>query len=346
MKWKIIFLLIVMIIFSGFRNARELNELAIVSAIGIEIDEDNNYVVIAQILNTKKSSNSGSGSASSSDSSDIIVLNSTSESIQTALRNIIEESPRRLYLAHMELLLISEKLAREENILDTLNFFIRDNEGSTDFMLAITRDSTPREVLEILTPMESNPTQDIVDSILATQKYKGTATDNTLNDNIRTFLREGTSAVVTSIEIDDESKGKENNNLKEDETENKSPQEGTSDNVEKEDEKKQEDLSSSSNSSQSSDKDNSQSNEKQGELKIKVSDLAYFKKNNLSGYLTNMDSYIYNLLLNNVEISVIEIDKKDDLLVIEPIDTKTKITPKYENDKYIVDINVKLTIKS
>ena len=145
MKAKILFLLIVMFVLNGFSNERELNELAIASAIGIDYDtKTNEYIITAQILNNKKENSSGSGSGSLNSSSEIVVINSKSPSVQSALRNIIEESPKKLYLAHMKLLLISEKMAKSQDILDTLNFFIRDNEGSNDFMMGITRNSTPQ----------------------------------------------------------------------------------------------------------------------------------------------------------------------------------------------------------
>ena len=70
MKAKIFFLLIVMFVLNGFSNARELNELAIASAIGIDYDtKTNEYIITAQILNNKKENSSGSGSGSSNSSS-------------------------------------------------------------------------------------------------------------------------------------------------------------------------------------------------------------------------------------------------------------------------------------
>ncbi len=336
MKLKIVFLLLIMFLLNGFSNARELNDLAIVSAIGIDMDENGDYIITSQILNTKKENSSGSGSGSSSGSSEIVVLNSSSSSIQTALRNIVEESPRKLYLAHMELLLISEKVADEKNILDTLNFFIRDNEGSNDFMLVITKDTTPQEVLKILTPLESNPAQNIMDSILATNRYKGNSTNNILNDNIVMFLRDNQAAVLASIEIDDGNKNDKNSTEQEkDKNENSG----------KEQESGLSDENKSGSGSGENSKDEGSQNNKSGseeESKIKVSNLGFFKDRTLSGYLKNEECYIYNLLLNEAKGGIIQIGEEDDLLVLDQISLKTQIIPKVENDSYFVDINVNL----
>ena len=65
MKNKVIFLIIVMFVLHGMKNARQINDLAIVSAIGIDINEEGEYIVTSQILNPKKENSSGSGTSSS-----------------------------------------------------------------------------------------------------------------------------------------------------------------------------------------------------------------------------------------------------------------------------------------
>lgn len=336
MKAKIFFLLIVMFVLNGFSNARELNELAIASAIGIDYDtKTNEYIITAQILNNKKENSSGSGSGSSNSSSEIVVINSKSPSVQSALRNIIEESPKKLYLAHMKLLLISEKMAKSQDILDTLNFFIRDNEGSNDFMMVITRNTTPQKVLEILTPLESNPAENIVDSIITSNRYKGIASENTLGDNVAMFLENGKSSVAVSIEIDEDeiigSKDELNDNKIKDENYSKNSNENSENNDLQ--------ISSSDDSSKKDQNDNKNAQTK----KIKVSNLAYFKDHFLTGYIEDEENYIYNLITKNAKGGIIQIGEKENLLVIEQTSVSTKLKPRRENDKFIIDLSINLS---
>ena len=336
MKAKIFFLLIVMFVLNGFSNARELNELAIASAIGIDYDtKTNEYIITAQILNNKKENSSGSGSGSSNSSSEIVVINSKSPSVQSALRNIIEESPKKLYLAHMKLLLISEKMAKSQDILDTLNFFIRDNEGSNDFMMVITRNTTPQKVLEILTPLESNPAENIVDSIITSNRYKGIASENVLSDNVAMFLENGKSSVAVSIEIDEDeiigSKDELNDNKIKDENYAKNSNENND-----------LQMSGSDDSNQKDQKD--QNNNKNDQTKkIKVSNLAYFKEHFLTGYIEDEENYIYNLITKNAKGGIIQIGEKENLLVIEQTSVSTKLEPRRENDKFIIDLSINLS---
>lgn len=339
MKAKIFFLLIVMFVLNGFSNARELNELAIASAIGIDYDtKTNEYIITAQILNNKKENSSGSGSGSSNSSSEIVVINSKSPSVQSALRNIIEESPKKLYLAHMKLLLISEKMAKSQDILDTLNFFIRDNEGSNDFMMVITRNTTPQKVLEILTPLESNPAENIVDSIITSNRYKGIASENVLSDNVAMFLENGKSSVAVSIEIDEDeiigSKDELNDNKIKDENYAKNSNENNENN-----ENNDLQISSSDDSSKKDQNDNKNAQTK----KIKVSNLAYFKDHFLTGYIEDEENYIYNLITKNAKGGIIQIGEKENLLVIEQTSVSTKLKPRRENDKFIIDLSINLS---
>ena len=124
MRYKLIVIIIAMILLNGLNNSRELNDLAIVSAIGID-KEDGNFKVSAIVLNPEKQD---SGSSSSSASNKMIVYEKTASSVQEAIRSMILESPKRLYLAHMELLLISEEVAKKD-LANALDFFIRDNES-------------------------------------------------------------------------------------------------------------------------------------------------------------------------------------------------------------------------
>ena len=120
---------------------------------------------------------------------------------------MIKESPQRLYLAHMELLILSDELASSKEITDTLDFFIRDNEGSSNFTLAISKDCNPSDVLKTLTPLETVPTENIINSIGAARKYQGISVDKLLMEQLEVLLCDGKEMVVTSISLDGEEDG-------------------------------------------------------------------------------------------------------------------------------------------
>ncbi len=318
MRYKIVIIIIAMLLLNGLNNSREINDLAIVSAIGIDKAENGKYKVSAIVLNPEKQ---GSGSGTSS-SDEMTLYENEDETIQTAIRRMILESPKKLYLAHMKLLLISESVAKD-SLLDVIDFFIRDNEENNDFYLVVAKGVEPREVLQIKTPVEDIPSENIVKSIEATARYIGITTENELRDSIESILEEGEEVAIPSIILKKEEEEEEKDSSKENEKSSDEPQ-GDSN-------------SSSDSGSESS--EGSDSKKTQNKEKILVDSMAYFKDNKLAGYLDMTESMIYTVLNNKFVNGIIQV-KGNDNLVAEIIKSKTKMTPKYENGKYIVDISL------
>ena len=300
MRYKIIILIIAMFMLNGLNNSREINDLAIVSAIGVNKIDDKNYRVSAIVLNPSKESG---GSNSSASSSKMTVYEGVDTTIQEAIRKMILESPRRLYLAHMELLLISESVAKED-LTNALDFFIRDNEGSNEFLFVIAKNANPVDVLKIKSPGEEIPSENIVKSVESTAKYMGTTTENLLNNSIEYILEDGEELVMPTIRVE---------------------------------EQKEEQISQTSQGEQNGEKSEESS---QSSKKIYVDTLAYFKDNKLQGYLTEEESRVYTILRNEFKSGVVEVEGKD-ILVAEFIKCNSDMKPKYENGEYIIDIEVK-----
>ena len=328
MKGKIILIVIAMLLLSGLKNSRQLDEIEIVQAIGVDVSDDNKYIISAQVVNIEKESDS-SGSGSSSNSSDTVVFESKSDSVQEALRSFVNESPQKLYLAHMQILLVSENAAKKE-LTQTLDFFLRDNEGSNNYILAVTKDSTPQEILTKTSPLVESPAESIVKSIKSTYKYRGTSVDNTLSKNLSILLSDKKELVATTISLEDTNKdkipefneGKIINNSKEDTSSNE--------------------KGSLSGESKSSSNTNSESSSEGNNSVIKVGTLACFKDNKLIGIMDEDDSLIYNILKNKIKSAIISSGEGNDRIVAEIISSKAELSPKDIDGKLELDINLKM----
>lgn len=189
MKKYIFILLVIVIFFNGLKGVRELTDLAIVKAIGLDISEEGEIVFTAIVTDTSDKENLDSGD----------VYTSVGKSVQEAARNMVDVSPKKLYIAHLETLVISEEIAKNylENSLD---FFIRDNEGSNSFYLFIANGYSAEEVINAINEEEI----DMVSFLQSTQKYKGDANLKTLNDLLRDIIEEGTQVTANSISIDED----------------------------------------------------------------------------------------------------------------------------------------------
>ena len=101
---KLLILLIIPFILSGCYDYNELNDLAIISGIGIDY-EDEEYVVTYEILSTKKE---GETSASSSTYN----VTSRGKTVVEAFSNNGNLMDKVPYFEHVDVVVISEEIAK------------------------------------------------------------------------------------------------------------------------------------------------------------------------------------------------------------------------------------------
>ncbi len=209
-KWVLPWLFLLLC--TGCYNYRELNQIALTSAIGIDkADDGEGYTVTVQVLNTQKQ---GSDSNYSGSQPKFILYEQTGPTLQHALRTIILESPRRLYVNHINLLVISETVAKD-GIKEILDFFARNTEFRKDFLVVISREASTEDVMQILTPLETLNSKNIHDSIMADAKFYGMATKVTFEDLLNTYLNQRTNIVLPSVEVvGNTKKGEGEDNIK------------------------------------------------------------------------------------------------------------------------------------
>lgn len=188
---KIFLILPILFLLTGCYNYRELNDLAIVSGISVS-KEDNTYKITAEVVNPKKQQDT-----SSSKEPDFVIYTSSANSMQEAFREVIKESPKKLYLAQMDILIIDEKVAKEE--LNTIMDFIsRDPEVRSEFYVLIGKES---EILEITTPLENISSKNILESLKSNNMYLGYANLITYHELINNYLNPNIEIALPSIEV-------------------------------------------------------------------------------------------------------------------------------------------------
>ena len=169
---KILLVVIILITLTGCYNYRELNDLAIVSAISVsKVDEE--YNVIVQVVKPKKEQDT-----SNINQPNFITFKSKGETLQEAFRLIVKESPKKIYGAQMQVLLLDESVAKDD-LSDILDFFAREPEVRNEFYVLVSKNDN---VLEVLTPLDNISSQNIMESLEANSKFLGYANLITFND--------------------------------------------------------------------------------------------------------------------------------------------------------------------
>ena len=194
----IVLTLFILLLSSGCYNYKEINEMAIVSSIGIDKDDKNDkYIVSAQIMNSKESEDS--------EDSQIIVYTKEGDTIHEALRNITLESPRKLYGNHLSKIVLSEEVAKEgiDNVLDTFN---RLSEVRNEFIITVVKDNKASDVLKVLTSTETIPAEYVKLSLKIADETSGLTYTTKLDEFISLYLKKGIDPVVPVLKIDKKSK--------------------------------------------------------------------------------------------------------------------------------------------
>ena len=194
-KIKLLMLLLPIFLFTGCFNYRELNEIAIASAIGLDKTSDG-YIVTIQVMNTKKASETGT----SNDQLKFITFTTSGVTLQDAIRKSILDSSRRIYPNHVQTLIIGEDLAKS-GISDVLDMFFRGVEFRKQTSVLIAKDSTAKDVLNIVTPLESLNSKNIKDGLSVDSKYLGIGDNVSFEDLVGTFIDSNKEIILPSVSI-------------------------------------------------------------------------------------------------------------------------------------------------
>ncbi|HTG69146.1 MAG TPA: Ger(x)C family spore germination protein [Candidatus Udaeobacter sp.] len=166
----IVFMLLSAVLVSGCWDRSELQDLNLVSAIGIDAggdDVENRYLVTVQIVNVGKIAAQGQGGKT--EGTPVTIFSDTGSTIGEAFRKISPKTPNQLFFPHVQLMMIGEELARNKGIQDLFDWLERDSQFRNLFPILIVRNNTAKNALQITTSLEAIPSANIV-SRLKTQK--------------------------------------------------------------------------------------------------------------------------------------------------------------------------------
>lgn len=188
---KKLFILFFILLLSGCFNYKELNTLDVVSSIGID-KKSNKYLVTIQVLNGKQSENS--------EDSQIVTYSSTGNSINDALRNITTKTSKELYKGHINNIIISEEIAKE-NIINITDIFLRLTEVRDELNIIIVKNESAKNTLKILTTEELVPSEYLKLSLLNNYKKTASTVSNGLDKTVSLYLKKHIDPIIPVIKV-------------------------------------------------------------------------------------------------------------------------------------------------
>lgn len=191
---KIKFLILLLPLLSGCYNYRELNELGITTAVSIDYQDDNFYV-IASVINPTKQQD-----ASSANSSPFVSYENKSNSLQEAFRGIVLESPRQLYASQLEVIVITEDIINN-HLEEFLEFFSREPEIRTEVKIIIAKNDESIKGITLQTLLTNFSSSNILQSLEVQSEVLGITYEVTLNELLNMYLDPNLEVTLPSMTL-------------------------------------------------------------------------------------------------------------------------------------------------
>ncbi|SDI02338.1 Ger(x)C family spore germination protein [Alteribacillus bidgolensis] len=188
---------IMVIVLSGCWSSQELNEMSIVSSLGLDKQEDK-YRVTVQVINPGEIAEKEGGEEARTS---ITTYQGVGSTLFEAVRRLTTKVPKKIYAAHLRTVVIGEELAKKDGINKVLEFLIRDHEFRTDFYFLIAKNTTAKSILDILTPMEKIPAQKMFFSLETSHEHFSSTVTVTIDQLITDLVTKKKNPVITGVQI-------------------------------------------------------------------------------------------------------------------------------------------------
>ncbi len=188
---KIIILVSIIFLATGCYDNIELNNLAIISGMGIDY-YDNAYHLTYEILNDTKTDENTSMLS--------YTLGGEGKNISEAFVDTNYKVGKKPYFAHLRLIILSESVI-DAHLEDICDYLIRDTNIRDEFFLLVAKDTSPKEILE--NNSKNNPVvSDLILNLLNNEDYNNNlAIKEPFQETLAKFISEDSDAVLSSLTL-------------------------------------------------------------------------------------------------------------------------------------------------
>ncbi|MBD3919146.1 Ger(x)C family spore germination protein [Paenibacillus sp. PR3] len=191
---KMVFVISLLIPLAGCWGRLELNDMAITMGLGLDLADDNSYIVSIQVVDAGEAS----ATKGSLGRSPVVIYSSKGKTIAEAMQRMTASSPRTIYNSHLRILIIGEKLARH-GVREVLDYVSRDRQFRTDFPVVIAKNDMANSTLKLLTPIESIPAIQMMRALQNSEKHWAPTIAIHFDELIQGLIAKGRQPVVTGV---------------------------------------------------------------------------------------------------------------------------------------------------
>ncbi|WP_308638347.1 Ger(x)C family spore germination protein [Paenibacillus silvisoli] len=182
---------------SGCWNSRELNRLAIVTAMSIDkAANSDKYELSFQVVmpGELSSSTKGRGNAPFS------IYSVQSDTLFEGIRKASKQVPRQLFFSHIQVVVLGERLA-SAGMEEIFDFFERSHEVRLTSMLLIARGSSPSKLISAIVPLQPLQSEALQGASEFSAKIWSGSPVVGLDDAIRKLINPGSEPSVSGLRI-------------------------------------------------------------------------------------------------------------------------------------------------
>lgn len=208
---KVILLIFLTFICTGCYNYKELNELGIVSAMGISKDGDL-YNLDIQLLNVLDSEKSGLNK------SPITVISGQGETIFEAARSMNRKTSKVFFLADVDYVFLDQSVLND-GLDEIMDFLIRDTRLSLNFLVVTSTENKSLDILSSISHFDTNSANNLYDAIMNSETRYGGINSLHVRELINNYYAKGKYTIFPNVYIKDTSKSSENDSLEDSKSE-------------------------------------------------------------------------------------------------------------------------------
>ncbi|WP_197089562.1 Ger(x)C family spore germination protein [Bacillus sp. SA1-12] len=204
--------LFLIVFLTGCWNQKELDDIAMVTSVGVDkVPDEDTYLFTFQIIIPRQISSVQGGGGG--DQASVTVISQKGKTLFEALRRAAEKIPDQLYFPHTRLFVFSEDVAKD-GLKDFWDFFERDHEMRPLSTILIAKEIEAKTVLTIMTPIEKNPSDSLLDKSKMTEKRSAYTIRADIDDIIKAIGTPGKEPFIGGVKVIGNSQEAQSDNIK------------------------------------------------------------------------------------------------------------------------------------
>ena len=190
---KKIILIIALFLLTGCYDYKEINNLGIISAVGIDYQDDE-YIVTLEVLNDQTDKDSNKIKTYTKTGSD--------RSLAKALEKAADLLSKKANYTHVKLMILSESIVdgRFDSIID---FFMRSTYFRENFYVISSLDNKPEEILKTTTDENPVASSAIIDLLESLNYSSNSGVLKTFDQVVEEIIAFGKDTCFSNIKLDD-----------------------------------------------------------------------------------------------------------------------------------------------